>query len=45
MASSRDLDKIFKAYDIRGTVPDQLDAPLCRAIGAAFARFAGGPPS
>src|SRR4051812_15751423 len=37
------LDQIFKAYDIRGTVPDQLDADLCRAIGAAFARFAGAP--
>ncbi|MDQ1372960.1 MAG: phosphomannomutase [Actinomycetota bacterium] len=36
-----DLDAIFKAYDIRGTVPDQLDADVCRAIGAAFARFAG----
>ncbi len=35
------LDSIFKAYDIRGTVPDQLDAELCRRIGAAFARFAG----
>ena len=34
------LDQIFKAYDVRGTVPDQLDADLCRAIGAAFARFA-----
>ena len=34
------LDSIFKAYDIRGTVPDQLDAELCRRIGAAFARFA-----
>src|SRR3954468_24249047 len=34
------LDAIFKAYDVRGTVPDQLDAELCRAIGAAFARFA-----
>jgi phosphomannomutase len=37
------LDQIFKAYDIRGTVPDQLDADLCRHIGAAFARFAGSP--
>src|SRR3954469_12526664 len=37
------LDQIFKAYDIRGTVPDQLDAELCRAIGAAFARFAAAP--
>lgn len=34
------LDEIFKAYDVRGTVPDQLDAPVCRSIGAAFARFA-----
>ncbi|MDP9005833.1 MAG: phosphomannomutase/phosphoglucomutase [Actinomycetota bacterium] len=34
------LDSIFKAYDIRGTVPDQLDADVCRRIGAAFARFA-----
>jgi len=36
----RDLDKVFKAYDIRGTVPDQLDEDLVRAIGRAFvARF------
>src|SRR5438094_5413899 len=35
-----DIDSVFKAYDIRGTVPDQLDAGLCRNIGAAFARFA-----
>lgn len=34
------LDAVFKAYDVRGTVPDQLDAELCRAVGAAFARFA-----
>jgi len=34
------LDQVFKAYDVRGTVPDQLDAELCRAIGAAFAEFA-----
>jgi len=33
------LDSIFKAYDIRGVVPDQLDAELARSIGAAFARF------
>jgi phosphomannomutase len=37
-----ELDRIvFKAYDVRGTVPDQLDARACRAIGWAFARFAG----
>ncbi len=34
------LDRIFKAYDIRGTVPDQLDAALIERIGAGFARFA-----
>jgi phosphomannomutase len=37
------LDAIFKAYDIRGTYPDQIDAELVRRIGAAFARFAGAP--
>ena len=39
-----DLNAIFKAYDVRGTTPDQLDPPLARAIGAAFARFAGAQP-
>ncbi len=34
------FDAIFKAYDIRGTVPDQFDATMARSIGAAFARFA-----
>ena len=34
------LDAIFKAYDIRGTVPDQLDEDVARRVGAAFARFA-----
>src|SRR5258706_16289469 len=38
-----DFEAVFKAYDIRGVVPDQLDAPMCRRIGAAFARFAGAP--
>ena len=41
-----DLDAIFKAYDIRGTFPDQIDADAAHSIGAAFARFAldeGGP--
>ena len=37
------IDQIFKAYDIRGTVPDQLDEDLCRRIGAAFAAFTGAP--
>jgi phosphomannomutase len=30
---------IFKAYDIRGVVPGELDAALARRIGNAFARF------
>jgi phosphomannomutase len=34
------LDAIFKAYDVRGTVPDQLDEELAEAIGVGFARFA-----
>ncbi|MGI8683497.1 MAG: phosphomannomutase/phosphoglucomutase, partial [Acidimicrobiales bacterium] len=37
------LDTIFKAYDIRGVVPDELDADVCRRIGAAFAAFAAAP--
>ena len=41
MATS--LDTVFKAYDIRGTVPDQLDDDLARALGTAFARFTGAP--
>jgi phosphomannomutase len=38
---TRDLSSIVKAYDVRGTVPDQLDADVARALGAAFARFTG----
>ncbi len=34
------LDAIFKAYDVRGTVPDQLDEDIARRVGAAFAAFA-----
>jgi phosphomannomutase len=35
------LDAVFKAYDVRGTVPEQLDGRSCRAIGWAFAQFVG----
>ncbi len=38
--TSVDTDAIFKAYDVRGTYPDQLDEVIARAVGAAFARFA-----
>ena len=37
------LRQIVKAYDIRGTVPDQLDAATTRALGAAAAVELGGP--
>ena len=30
------LSQIIKAYDVRGLVPDQLDADISRRIGAAF---------
>ncbi|MCW2814618.1 MAG: algC, partial [Nocardioides sp.] len=32
---------IFKAYDVRGTVPDQLDEELARATGRAFVQVVG----
>ena len=35
----RDLSAIFKAYDVRGTYPDQIDEDAARRIGAALARF------
>ena len=39
----RDLSGVFKAYDIRGVVGEQIDAELVRSTGAAFARLVGGP--
>ncbi|MGP7999451.1 MAG: phosphomannomutase/phosphoglucomutase [Streptosporangiaceae bacterium] len=36
-----DYQKIFKAYDIRGIVPDELDEQVAEAVGAAFARLTG----
>ncbi|HEY2441540.1 MAG TPA: phosphomannomutase/phosphoglucomutase [Streptosporangiaceae bacterium] len=36
-----DFSKIFKAYDIRGVVPDELDEAAAESIGAAFARLTG----
>ncbi len=35
------LDAIFKAYDIRGVYPDELDESLARKIGNAFVHFTG----
>jgi phosphomannomutase len=36
-----DLGTIVKAYDVRGTVPDQLDEAIARAVGAAFVDVTG----
>jgi phosphomannomutase len=36
-----DLSRVFKAYDVRGVVPDELDIGLVRRIGAAFAMWSG----
>jgi len=37
------LDVIVKAYDVRGTVPEQLNVDVAHALGVAFARFVGAP--
>ncbi|MEV8633693.1 phosphomannomutase/phosphoglucomutase [Streptosporangium sp. NPDC051023] len=36
-----DLAGIFKAYDVRGVVPDELDEETAEAVGAAFAEVTG----
>jgi phosphomannomutase len=36
-----DYQKIFKAYDIRGVVPDEFDEQVAESVGAAFARLTG----
>ena len=40
---TRDLSNIVKAYDVRGLVPQELDADAARALGAAFARLVDAP--
>jgi len=39
MATDTSLNAIFKAYDVRGVVPSELDERRAFAIGAGFARF------
>jgi phosphomannomutase len=34
-----DLSAVIKAYDVRGVVGEQIDAPLVREVGAATARM------
>jgi phosphomannomutase len=35
------LDTIFKAYDVRGVYPDQIDESIAKKVGNAFVRFTG----
>ena len=37
------LDRIVKAYDIRGTTPDQMNDEVAFALGVAFADFVDAP--
>jgi len=41
MSANSVLDAIVKAYDVRGTFPDELNADITRALGVAFAEFTG----
>src|SRR2546425_13147479 len=43
VASGPDLSRIFKAYDVRGVYPDELDEDVARRVGAAFAVGASAP--
>ena len=43
MSPHRELGSIFKAYDVRGVVPTDLDEGVARRIGSAFAEWAGAP--
>lgn len=36
--TTRNLADFIKAYDVRGLVPEQLDATVTRALGSAFAQ-------
>ena len=37
------LDQVFKAYDVRGVYPDQLDEELAERVGRAFVALTGAP--
>ncbi|HET6154047.1 MAG TPA: phosphomannomutase/phosphoglucomutase [Marmoricola sp.] len=39
-----DLNAFFKAYDVRGTVPDQINVELVRKVGNAFVAVVGADP-
>jgi phosphomannomutase len=39
--SPDNVNAVFKAYDVRGTVPDQLDEDFARAAGRAYVQVLG----
>jgi phosphomannomutase len=39
--SPDNVNAVFKAYDVRGTVPEQLDEDFARATGQAYVRVLG----
>jgi phosphomannomutase len=39
VSDNRRLDAIFKAYDVRGVYPDELDDDIARRVGNAFVAF------
>ena len=43
MSDEPSLGRVFKAYDVRGLVPDDLSPTLVRKIGAAFAEWSKAP--
>ncbi|HEU5004200.1 MAG TPA: phosphomannomutase/phosphoglucomutase [Actinomycetota bacterium] len=43
MSPTSDLSGIFKAYDVRGVYPDDLNEDIARRVGAGFAEFSGAP--
>ena len=36
-----ELAKVFKAYDVRGVYPEEIDEDLARAVGRAFVALTG----
>lgn len=41
MREQSDLDRLIKAYDIRGIVPSELNPEIAREVGAAFVEVVG----
>ena len=41
MITSDRLDRLIKAYDVRGVFPDDLDTEVARLVGAAFVTVVG----